>query len=198
MPYIIRPRGIRSIVATLGALLLVGAAPAVASAECPHSAASTKLAKFGDNALYTLLSGSAQAEAPGWSLDNAEVVSDSGPEGEESNPLVIRPYGRAVSPSFCVTSAYPSFRFFAKQLNDESNGSLNVSLRWTSGWGFQHSVNVGSVEAGSSWTLSPSLKLATALPLRGESSELKVRIEFQPSGNSTWAIDDVYIDPYSR
>jgi len=198
MPYIIRPRGIRSIVATLGTLLLLVAAPAVASAECPSSPASAALAQFGDNAPYSLLTGSSfEAGAPGWSLQNAEVVSGSGANGG-SHSLVIQSGGLAVSPAVCVNSEYPAFRFFAQQVGGNPDGSLNVSLHWTSGWGFPHVVNVGSVEAESSWTLSPALELATALPLRGPWNTFKVRIEFQPSGGSAWAIDDVYIDPYSR
>ncbi len=197
MPYIIRPRGIRRTVATLfGTLLIVGAVPAVASAECPPTPASASLASFGDNAVYSLLSGSSfESGAAGWSLQNAAVVGDSGAEGG-SNSLVIQSGGLAVSPAFCVSSEDPSFRFFAQQV-DGGNGSLTVSLRWTQ-WGYTHNTTVGSIDPSSSWRLSPALELATALPLHNAWSTLKVSIAFQPSWGSSWAIDDVYIDPYSR
>jgi len=198
MPYIIRPRGVRNIVATLlGTTVLVAAAPAVASAaECPSSPANTALAQFGDNALYSLLSGSSfEAGAAGWSLENAQVVSGGANGGSHS--LLIGRGGVAVSPAVCVSSEEPTFRFFARQVGGWRNASLNVSLRWTED-GFQHSTTVGSIDSSSQWTLSPALELATALPLSQSSSTLSVNIAFQPSWGSTWAIDDVYIDPYSR
>ncbi len=86
MPYIIRPRGIRNVVATLlGSAMLLAAAPAVSSAaECsssPASPVSTALSQFGDDALYSLLSGSSfESGTQGWSLSNAYVV-DGGANG---------------------------------------------------------------------------------------------------------------------
>ena len=74
MPYIIRPREARRIAAALlGSVLLVGAAPAVASAACPSSPTTQALAQFGDSAAYSLLSGSSfESGAPGWSLFDAD------------------------------------------------------------------------------------------------------------------------------
>jgi len=199
MPYIIRPRGIRNAVATLlGSALLLGAAPAVSSAaECPTGSAtiSTALSQYGDNALYTLLSGSSfESGTQGWSLSNAYVVS-GGAEGSSSS-LQIGMGGVAVSPTVCVSAEEPTFRFFARRVSGW-HSSLNVSLRWSE-HGFPRSVSVGSINSGGSWTLSPALELATALELSESSGKIKVNIAFQPSWGSTWAIDDVYIDPYSR
>ncbi len=75
--------------------------------------------------------------------------------------------------------------------------SLNVSLRWSE-HGFPRSTSVGSIDSGGSWTLSPALELATALRLSDSAGKVNVNIAFQPSWRSSWAIDDVYIDPYSR
>jgi hypothetical protein len=200
MPYIIRPKGARRIAATLfGAVLLACAAPAAASAACPSSPTSTLLSAFGDNALYSLLDGSSfEAGARGWQLSNAEVLGGEG-VAEGSNALAINPGGRAVSPTFCVSSEYPSFRFFARQLGaGDRPGSLNVALLWTDVFGYHHETPVAALSPSSEWTLSPVLGLASSLPLWMPGSTLKVRLQFQPSGDGSWAIDDVYIDPYSR
>jgi hypothetical protein len=200
MPYIIRPKGARRVVATVfGVAMLSCAVPAVASASCPTNPSSPLLSEFGDDAVYSLLSGSSfESGTSGWSLTNAEVVSEEGATGG-STALAIEQGGRAVSPTFCVSSEYPSFRFFARPLSvGSSSGSLRVSLQWTDGWGWHHYTQVGSLQpSGSEWTLSPVLSLAKALPLWGGAT-LQVRMQFQPTGNSTWAIDNVYIDPYSR
>ncbi len=205
MPYIIRPRGVVRIAATLfGTVLLVGAVPAAASAACPSNPTTAVLAQYGDNAQYSLLSGSSfESGAPGWSLSNTEIVSGEGAGEEGANgdsySLAIGPNGLAVSPQFCVSDEYPAFRFFARQTGGGGWGSaLNVSLRWTTGYGFKITTPVISLQPSGEWTLSPVLKLAGALPLWMPGSTLKVRLAFQPTGGSSWAIDDVYIDPYSR
>jgi hypothetical protein len=199
MPYIIRPRGVRKIaVALFGTALLIGAVPALANAACPKLPVSQALAQFGDNSEYALVSGSSfESGARGWSLTNAEVVSGSGANGG-SDSLVVQPNGLAVSPGFCVSSEYPSFRFFARQISGGGFAALNVSLRWTNVFGFPVETPVASLQPNSEWTLSPVLRLAGALPLWMPGSTLKVRLVFQPIWGGSWAIDDVYIDPYSR
>lgn len=200
MPYIIRPKGIRRMAATLfGVVLVVFAIPAAADAACPSNPSSTLLAGFGDNAAYSLLAGSSfESGASGWSLTNAEVVNEEGATGG-STALAIAPNGHAVSPVFCVSSEYPSFRFFAHETSSGSPGSsLRVSLQWTDLWGFHHTTQVGSLQTGEEWALSPVLGLAKALPLWMPGFTLQVHIAFQPSGSASWAVDNVYIDPYSR
>jgi hypothetical protein len=203
MPYITRPRLVQRIVAALfSTALLVGAVPAVATAAsvpCPSSPTTAALAQYGDNAAYTLLPGSSfEAGAPGWSLSNAAVESGAGANGA-SHWLAIRPNGVAVSPAFCVSSEYPSFRFFARQISGGGWGSsLNVSLRWTDVYGFSHNTGVPALQPSSSWALSPVLELASALPLWMPGSTLKVQLVFQASYAAGWAISGVYIDPYKR
>ncbi len=201
MPYIIRPpKGARKLAATVfGTAILICAAPAVASAACPSTPTSAALAQFGDNAAYSLLSGSTfESGAQGWSLTNAEVLSGEGANGD-ANALAIEPDGVAVSPAFCVSPEDMSFRFFARQSGggDGPVAALKVSLRWTVGYGFHKEADVASLQAGSSWTLSPALQLASLLPLWTWDRTLNVKLVFQPTGGS-FEIDDVYIDPYSR
>jgi hypothetical protein len=161
--------------------------------------ASKALAQFGDNAAYALLAGgSFESGAPGWSLNRAEIVRGSGANGG-TDSLVIQPLGTAVSPTFCVSSEYPSFRFFARQVSGISLGAaLNVSLRWTDAFGLPQVTPVGLLPASGSWVLSPVLKLASALPLWQAGSTLDASVAFQPTLSGAWAIDDVLIDPYSR
>jgi hypothetical protein len=200
MPYIIHPRQLRNIVAALfSSVVVVVTVPAVASAACPTSPAAALLEKLGDTAAYSLLTGSSfESQSPGWSLTGAEVVSVTGAEGGPRS-LVIRPGGEVVSPVFCVSSEYPSFRFFARQVSGGGwSSALNVSLRWTDMYGWGHDTNVASLQPGSSWTISPVLKLAGALPLWMSRSTLNVRLVFQAQGDATWGIDKVFIDPYRR
>ncbi len=200
MPYLIRPKKmIRRVAATtFGAALLVAAVPAVASAACPSSATTAALSSFGDSSAYTLLTGgSFESGASGWTLTNASVVSGVGAMSG-SHMLVIESNGTAVSPQFCVSSEYPTFRFFERAISGTNAlSTLNVSLRWAVLGMLPVSTTVATIKPEATWTLTPVLKLAKALPLLA-SQTLTVSVAFQPSGPGTWAVDDVYIDPYSR
>jgi hypothetical protein len=203
MPYIIRPRRVRSVVlAILGATALFGAMPALASAACPTPGSSQLLAEQGDNASYFLLEGSSFEEgAPGWSLINAEVVSEGneGIGGETGHGVLIHPGGELVSPAFCVSSNIPSFRCYAKQQSSGwFGGALNVSLRFRDGFGFTHTVPLSFGLLGNgSWALSPVLELAKKLPWWAPDN-VSVNLVFQPANGSSWVVDEVLIDPYAR
>jgi hypothetical protein len=202
MPYIIRPRCVVSTLATAFATaLLMATAPVAANAACPVGPTSHPFTKFGDGAAYSMLpGGSFESGAPGWALSSAAVVA--GNESFEvaggSRSLAIQPRGVAVSPALCVSTAYPSFRFFARRTSG-SWGVLNVVLRWTDASGNTHNTTVAAIQSGTSWTISPILKLASTLPLWQSGETLSARLVFQPEPyGGAWAIDDVFVDPYSR
>ncbi len=204
MLHVIDFRQIRKIVAALsGTALLIAAVPAAASAACPSSPSSNVFAEFNDNASYVLVQGgNFESGAAGWSLTNAAVVEES--SSPSGHSLVIQPQGVAVSPAFCVSSEYPTFRFLTHKIS--GGGALNVSLHWTDPFGWSHSILVSSLQPGTAWSISPILKLATILPLWMPGSTLSVKLVFESAQGSmfeaqrggTWAIDGVYVDPHSR
>jgi hypothetical protein len=202
MSHIIHPRRMRKILAAVfsGAFLLV-AVPAAANAACPSARTSNVFTKFGDTAAYSLLQGgSFESGAPGWSFTNAAVVAgnESYNVAGGSHSLAIQPNGVAVSPTFCVSTENPSFRFFARQTSG-SWAVLNVILRWTDSSGTTHDTTVAALQTGTSWAVTPVLKLATTLPLWQPGSTLSTRLVFKPEPyGGAWTIDDVYIDPYRR
>jgi hypothetical protein len=202
MPYTIHPRRVRNFAAaSFSAVLLIGAVPAAANAACASTPTSNPFKQFGDSAEYSLVQGgSFESGAPGWSLSNSAIVqgNESYNVAGGSRSLAIQPTGVAVSPSFCVSIANPSFRFFARQTSG-SWAVLNVILRWTDASGTSHDTTVGSLQTGTSWAVSPILKLATTLPLWQAGSTLNTRLVFKPEQyGGAWAIDDLYIDPYRR
>jgi hypothetical protein len=202
MSNVTNPRKARKIAAALLSTgLLLGAVPAVAGAACQSSATSKPFAKFGDTAAYaSLAGGSFESGAPGWSLSGSTVVSgnESYNVAGGSHSLAIQPTGVAVSPTFCVSTAEPSFRFFLRQTSG-SWAVLNVVLRWTDSGGTSHDTTVGSLQTGTSWQTSPVLQLATTLPLTTSASAISAKLVFKPEQyGGAWAIDDVYVDPHSR
>jgi hypothetical protein len=181
--------------------LLTGVLPAVAGAACQSGATSNPFAKFGDTAAYTLLAGgSFESGAPGWTLTKSAVAAGNETYNVAggSHSLAIQPTGVAVSPTFCVNIAQPSFRFFLRQTSG-SWAVLNVVLRWTDSGGTSHDTTVGSLQTGTSWQASPVLQLATTLPLTTSASTVSAKLVFKPEQyGGAWAIDDVYVDPHSR
>jgi hypothetical protein len=160
---------------------------------------STPFAQFGDSAQYTLApGGSFESGAPGWSLSRASVV-----EGNESYNLVpgthslaIGSGGQAVSPWVCISSEYPTFRLMAKRVG--GSGLLNVSLQYVNVLGLGVNLSVANLESDPSWAPSPAMRLGNSLPLWLPGTSLQIRLVFQPGGTSSWSIDDVFLDPYSR
>jgi hypothetical protein len=202
MSYTIDHRQLRKIVAALfSATVLLSAVPALASAACPTTSSSTPFAKFGDSAAYSpLAGGSFESGAPGWTLSKAAVAAgnESYNVAPGSHSLAIQPTGVAVSPTFCVNTAEPSFRFFLRQTSG-SWGVLNVVLRWTDSSGTSHDTTVASLQTGTSWQASPVLQLATTLPLTTSASAINAKLVFKPEPyGGAWAIDDVFVDPHSR
>lgn len=205
MPYVIGPRRVRKLAAALfSTALLIGVVPAAADAACTSSEASNVFAEYNDNASYVLVQGgNFESGAPGWSLSKAAVVAEeASPSG---SALVIQPGGTAVSPAFCVSSEYPTFRFLDHKIS--GGGALKVSLRWTDSFGFSHSTSVAAIQSAASWSISPVLELASELPLWMPSSTLSVQLVFESGRGSfferqrsagEWAIDGVYVDPHSR
>jgi hypothetical protein len=202
MPYIIRPRQIFKLAAGMfSSLVVLSAAPALASASCPSSSAASQVfAALGDSAHYTLVEGGTfESGAKGWSLRNAEVIEDSSAPLKGKHSLLLKGDGEAVSPGFCVNAEYPSYRFFAHQRSGGYFGALNVSLRWVDSYGYPHEALAGQLNPLTGWALSPVLDLAGRLPLWMSGGTLNgVKLVFRPNYGSEWTIDDVYIDPYSR
>ena len=158
--------------------LITGVLPAAAGAACPSSPTS--------NVIREVQRQRGIRPRAGWALRvrRPGLVADQRcgrrrkREPERRHALAIQPGGVAVSPAFCVSSEYPTFRFLVHQIS--GGGALNVSLRWTDAWGSSHNTLVSSLQAGTSWSLSPVLKLASVLPLWMPGSTLNVKLVFEP------------------
>ena len=197
MPYLIpRPHIRRSLWALVGAVLLTVLIPAVAQACTVGSGGSQVFNSLGDLNSYTLVQGgSFEAGATGWSLSGATVTA-GGASGSRS--LTITPNGKAVSPPICVDISTPTFRFVARRASG-TWAQMNVNVLWTDALGVTHSTTAGSASGMTSWTASPVMLLGAMLPLWQPGSTLSIRLQFLPAQyGGSWAVDEVYVDPYSR
>jgi hypothetical protein len=204
MPYVLRPRGLRPVLAVLLGAAAICAAPAAAQAACPTAPTTKPFLIFGDAANYSLApNGSFESGAGGWSLSGASVTSGNESykvhASTDAKSLAIAATGQAVSPAFCASTDNPSFRLFARRTSG-TWGVLNVRLRWQDQNGQTNETVVGSVTAGdTSWHPTQVFGLSSVVGLWSPDQTTSVQIVFDPEDyGGNWAIDDVYIDPYSR
>jgi hypothetical protein len=206
LPYVIRPKPLRGTMAAIfaGVALLLFGIPAAAHASSCTAAPTTKaFAAFGDNADYSLApNGSFEAGSGGWSLTGSWLQSgnESFKVGgsAHSKSLAVNATGKAVSPAFCVGMEHPTFRFFARRTSG-SWGVLNVKVRWKQD-GVTNETVVGSVSGNDmSWHPTQAFSLAQVLGIWNVDQSYQVQLVFDPEDyGGNWAIDDVYVDPYSR
>jgi hypothetical protein len=205
LPYVTRPKHARGrLVGVIAATVItLFGIPAAAQAACPTAATAKPFKAFGDTADYSLLSnGAFESGTGGWSLSGAFVVPGNESfkvrASTDSKSLAIGARGRVVSPSFCVSTDHPSFRFFAKRTSG-TWAVLNVSLRWKVAGGTTNETVVGSVTTGPAWTPTQSFSLSQILGLWNGNQVGTAQIVLDPEDyGGDWAIDDVYIDPYTR
>jgi hypothetical protein len=146
--------------------------------------------------------GAFESGTTGWSLTGASVTSGNESSkvhgAADAKSLAISATGLAVSPAFCVSIDQPTFRFFAKRTSG-TWGQLAVRLRWKDSSGATNETTVASLGTGTSWAPSDVLALGRTLPLWQSGQSLSVQLVFDPEDyGGAFAIDDVYIDPYTR
>jgi hypothetical protein len=180
---------------------LAGAATAQADevARCEGRVIEQPFTAWEDPADYFLApDGDFSAGAAGWGLDGATVVEDNEPwnvHGSETAAAVrIDSDASATSPLICVGLDDPTMRFFARSTGDAA-GTLDVEVLYTDGDGNEQSLTIGTVtgDGALEWTA------VAPLAIIANTYEMTVAFRFSAHGpDSSWLIDDVYVDPYRK
>ena len=179
------------------------AGPLVSSAsDCDAQVLEQPFLPWLDVANYVLApDGTLEAGAAGWTLDGASAVEGNESfyvhGSGESSSLQIGAGGSATTPAMCVGIEHPTLRLFARRTSGSLLSTLAVDVLFEDAGGNVHSLRIGNVIAGSSW--SPTLAMpvvANLLPLL-PGDHTAVAFRFSAAG-ATWRIDDVYVDPYRR
>jgi hypothetical protein len=181
---------------------LAGAATAQADGDvgrCEGRVIEQPFTAWDDTLDYFLVpDGDFSGGADGWELAGSSVVAENEPwnvHGSETASAVrIESGASATSPLICVGLDDPTMRFFAHSVGAPT-GTLDVEVLYTDGEGNPQSLNIGTVSGDSAveWTPVPSL------PITANTYEMTVAFRFTAQGpDSTWVIDDVYIDPYRK
>lgn len=193
-------RRLSLIAATAAALVsATSASPASAQvmSDCNSPASTSVFAPWLDPAVYFLApDGGFEAGGAGWNLRGATVGAGnesyylSGP-GDKS--LEVSSGDSATSPEVCVGIEHPTFRFMVRKLSGSPLASMDVKVLTANGT----PIPVGTVTGSGDWQPSPVMLIgANMLPLVTGSSSTQVRFRFAGTGDATWQVDDLYVDPW--
>jgi hypothetical protein len=203
MPYIVRPRRFPSrAVAACSALLLLAAAPAEAAeitspAQCKEPALTQPFLYENDSNFYTLVPGETPNNfaGAGWKLSGGASIKKTTLENGKDGSVLDLPSGaKAVSPSFCVTSAYPTARTVVRNVIGSEGVFYYVGYMGTSTW--ESPKNTGQVHGSASeWTVSTPVNMQPG----NITGWQIVRITLIGGGTaSDFQLYNLYIDPYRR
>jgi hypothetical protein len=205
MPYIIRPRRFpRGAVAACSALLVFGAAsaqaatsPAKETSQCKEPTLTQPFLYAGDSNYYVLAPGQTPGnfEGTGWTLSGGASIKQTMLQDGSAGYVLNLPSGsKAVSPTFCVTSEYPTARTLVRDVSGSQGVYLNVSYEGTATW--NKPKNTGQVHGnGNEWTLSTPVNLQ---PENVTGWQI-LRLTLVPGGTkSDFQLYNLYIDPYRR
>jgi hypothetical protein len=172
------------------------------SPSCASRSQAAVFAPWGDSAPYFLVSnGGFENGSTDWSLSGGAKVVDGNESfkvGGSSNghSLSIPPGGAAETRAFCVSRGEDTIRLFVN--NSHTSGAIlhvdaivvNPDTKATGAAAFDVNGDVPS----SPWTPTIQLKIPNLL---GGSGTEQLTLRFTLRGTqTTWGIDDVYVDPF--
>lgn len=201
--------GFHAVVIALAVFLSLATAPRAEASplvktttDCDEQSLEQPFLRWADPSRYVLApAGTFGKGATGWQLSRARIVAENEPwhvHGDrQAASLRLDAGGSATSPGMCVGIGHPTLRFFARNAGSPLD-SLNVEVLFEDATGEVRSLPIGVVAGHVAW--SPTLPLAIGanlLPLLPE-ERTAVAFRFTATGDATWLIDDVYVDPYSK
>lgn len=147
---------------------------------------------------YTLAPGQTpnNFNGAGWQLSGgARIITTKLADGSTGSVLDLPSGSRAVSPTMCVTSAYPIARTMVRDVKGSEGVFFYVSYEGTSTW--KDPKNTGQVHGQqTAWTLSDPVNLQ---PPNTTTGWQVVRFTFVPGGTtSEFQLYDLYVDPHCR
>jgi len=179
------------------------AAPAPAPADCtPPPATGQPFTPWDDLGFYTLVSGGDfEGDLAGWTLDGAQVVDGNeqfgaGAAGDHRS-LALAEGDSVTSAPICIDDTYPWFRFFARNTAGRK-AKLRVDVLYTDVKGRLREEGTGDYSTREDgWLPTGSLGIDVdwnKIP----GGTVLVSFRFTAGSNSSFLVDDVYVDPFAR
>ena len=176
-------------------------------ATCTAPRLASVLSSLGDRRSYfSAPGGDFESGLDGWQLaGGAARVAGNEPwrvlGSAHGSSLRLPPGSSAITPTFCIDLDYPTFRFFAAQLQSKADAELQVDVFYPDV--AKRNVRQAETVKGdkpTTWTLAKDvdLKPTTAGKARGwRRVALRFRVPATSKG-ADWRVDDVVVDPRCR
>lgn len=150
-----------------------------------------------DSSWYTLLPGETpdNFSGVGWTLTGgAKIVTTTLADGSTASVLDLPSGSKAVSPTICVTSDYPTARAMVRDVVGSEGVFFYVSYEGTNTWGVPR--NTGQVHgAHTAWTPVTPVNMQ---PYNTPGWQ-PMQITLIPGGKSSdFQVYDLYVDPRAR
>jgi hypothetical protein len=167
----------------------------VDTSTCTNPLLSQPFLASGDSNQYTLVPGQSpdNFDGTGWTLSGgARLVTTTLGDGRTGSVLELPSGSKAVSPTVCVTSAYPTARTMVRNMVGSEGVYFYVSYQGTSTWSTPK--NTGQVHGtGTGWTVSNVVNLQPSTA----SGWQPVRFTLIPGGStSRFQVYNLYVDPH--
>jgi hypothetical protein len=181
----------------------IGAAQAAADIvtvnDCSAPTLTQPFLSWGDQNYYALAPGQdpGSFNGTGWTLTRgASVVTTTLADGSTNTVLDLPSGSRAVSPTMCVDSTYPTARAMVRDVGGPGGVGFLASYQNTSGWNYpQFTAWIGGTP-GADWTPSNPINLQ---PSTMPGWQL-ARFTFVAAGvtGSEFQLYNFYVDPYRK
>ena len=206
LPYVLRPRGLRTGLTALLSAVAVFVVPAAAQAACQSTPTTKAFQAFGDSNDYSLVpNGGFESGAGGWSLSGARVAAGNeswSVRGAERLEVAGHRRGRHRRLADGVRRPQPPDLPLLRAAHQRELGRAQpCSVRWQDHVGTHQRDRRRPLDAPSAPPGRPSPRSTSPglLPLWNDDQDYSVQLVFDPENyGGSWAIDDVYVDPYGR
>ena len=160
---------------------------------CTNPLLSQPFLSSGDSNMYALVPGQGAGgfDGTGWTLSGgAKIVTSTLADGTTGSVLDLPSGAAAISPTICVTSAYPTARMRVRDVAGSAGVSFYVSYDGTKTW--KKPLNTGQVQGnGTAWTLANPVDIEPSTTPGWQ----PVRFMLQGGKKSESDVYALYVDP---
>jgi hypothetical protein len=189
--------------AAVAGLGLLAAAPAAHAAACtPQPATGQPFTPWDDLGSYAPApGGDLEGDLAGWTLDGAQVVEGNEPfqvggSGDHLS-LALNEGDSVTTAPICIDDTYPWFRFFARNTAGRK-AKLRVEVLYSDAKGKLREEGTGDYATREDdWLPAGSLGIDVDWD-KVPDGAVPVSFRFTAQSNSSFLIDDVYVDPMAR
>lgn len=171
-----------------------------AAAVCGDDAPAPTFSAWGDGSAYVPAPEGNLESTARWTLNKHARRAENSPYSSGGSSLLLPDHGEAISPAFCVSTAYPTIRLFAANTAGEES-ELEVEILYEDLDGKVKKLKVAKLRGRPDW--APTTIVPLHVNMLGAASEdgftavaVKFKAKDVKSKTGGWKLDDLFVDPW--